>query len=80
MHSLSEEHECSDRFCPIGTFCDLHEVACQKPPCKPMTVCLPDSVNGCKGHPKCPSGQTCVETPTSCISRSCKRIAKCIAA
>uniref|UniRef100_A0A0N5ANU9 TIL domain-containing protein n=1 Tax=Syphacia muris TaxID=451379 RepID=A0A0N5ANU9_9BILA len=69
--------ECANRFCPIGTFCDLHEAPCLKKPCKPMTVCLPESLNGCKAF-KCSRGQKCVETRTSCISRSCKKIPKCV--
>uniref|UniRef100_A0A914RW24 Follistatin-like domain-containing protein n=1 Tax=Parascaris equorum TaxID=6256 RepID=A0A914RW24_PAREQ len=69
---------CENKFCPVGTFCDIREItSCVKPPCRPIAMCLPDSINGCKGHPKCPAGEVCVEHRTSCINRSCKKEAKC---
>uniref|UniRef100_A0A0M3HYA2 TIL domain-containing protein n=1 Tax=Ascaris lumbricoides TaxID=6252 RepID=A0A0M3HYA2_ASCLU len=69
---------CENKFCPVGTFCGIREItSCVKPPCRPLAMCLPESINGCKGHPKCPAGEVCVEHRTSCINRSCKKEAKC---
>ncbi|CAG9538515.1 unnamed protein product [Cercopithifilaria johnstoni] len=34
--------------------------------------------NGCKSHPPCPPGLICAEKLVPCISRSCRKIAKCV--
>uniref|UniRef100_F1LE03 Large ribosomal subunit protein eL22 n=1 Tax=Ascaris suum TaxID=6253 RepID=F1LE03_ASCSU len=84
-------HRCSRRR-PYKNYRDVREqilpswhilrytsnnTSCVKPPCRPLAMCLPESINGCKGHPKCPAGEVCVEHRTSCINRSCKKEAKC---
>ncbi|KJH49096.1 hypothetical protein DICVIV_04803 [Dictyocaulus viviparus] len=68
--------ECVDRFCPPGTFCDQRVGPCEKPPCRPIILCIPDIYNGCVGH-SCPTGEVCVERVRPCIGRSCKKTPIC---
>uniref|UniRef100_A0A915D847 Uncharacterized protein n=1 Tax=Ditylenchus dipsaci TaxID=166011 RepID=A0A915D847_9BILA len=69
---------CANKFCPTGTYCDTRNVVkCKSPPCRPIFICIPDSLNGCAKE-GCSPGFKCVERTIPCIGKSCKKTAKCV--
>jgi hypothetical protein len=70
---------CAAVQCPTGQRCELRDVQCFAPPCKPVPTCVPDdpNINPCAAR-LCPSGTMCVAKQVTCVRAPCPPVAECV--